>query len=363
MIICFINYLEKYLIFLLFLILSCSFEAVRVYFLMPFPGSQTSEMVWFSYPLHLYRWLFRLPCLLGLFYFGFKSFYTTNWIRFLVLLGFLIASFCFYFFNVQASAEYIFKRLDTKHYGSKEYYDQGRIVFGIVHEGKSRAYPIEMLGYHHFIEDKIGDYAYLLTYCTVCHSGRIFSPVVDGKHLTFRLVGMDLFNALLEDTLTGSWWRQATGECVAGSMKGKTLKELPFVQCSVSEWVSMYPDAKFLLEEEDFLVNYRKLDGFARGLKVGGLIGVYNGLDWQDKSWIIGIKYNNKVRAYLWKDVIKHGPLVDTVGNKFVEVYADSVSHTFYARDYVSDSLIPSYQEFWYSWRTFYPNTERKIDY
>jgi hypothetical protein len=39
----------------------------------------------------------------------------------------------------------------------------------------------------------------MITYCTVCRTGRVFSPDVDGKPETFRLVGMDHFNAMFED--------------------------------------------------------------------------------------------------------------------------------------------------------------------
>jgi hypothetical protein len=48
----------------------------------------------------------------------------------------------------------------------------------------------------------------------------VFSPVVDGRSETFRLVGMDHFNAMFEDASTHSWWRQANGEAIAGPSKG-----------------------------------------------------------------------------------------------------------------------------------------------
>ena len=43
----------------------------------------------------------------------------------------------------------------------------------------------------------------MVTYCTVCRTGRVFSPIVEGQPETFRLVGMDHFNAMFEDEGTG----------------------------------------------------------------------------------------------------------------------------------------------------------------
>ena len=84
------------------------------------------------------------------------------------------------------------------------------------------------IGYHHQVRDRVGGTDVLVTYCTVCRSGRVFSPLVDGTLERFRLVGMDRFNAMFEDESTGSWWRQATGAAVAGPRKGIQLVVIPF---------------------------------------------------------------------------------------------------------------------------------------
>jgi hypothetical protein len=55
----------------------------------------------------------------------------------------------------------------------------------------------------------------MVTYCTVCRTGRVYGPIINGKKETFRLVGMDHFNAMLEDATTKSWWQQATWDARA----------------------------------------------------------------------------------------------------------------------------------------------------
>jgi hypothetical protein len=67
----------------------------------------------------------------------------------------------------------------------------------------------------HQVRDSINHIPVMVTYCTVCRTGRIYNPIVNGKAETFRLVGMDHFNAMFEDATTKSWWRQSTGECIA----------------------------------------------------------------------------------------------------------------------------------------------------
>src|SRR5205814_3665155 len=61
----------------------------------------------------------------------------------------------------------------------------------------------------------------MVSFCTVCRTGRVFDPVVDGRIERFRLVGMDHFNAMFEDVRTRSWWRQATGEAMVGPMRSE----------------------------------------------------------------------------------------------------------------------------------------------
>ena len=68
-------------------------------------------------------------------------------------------------------------------------------------------------------------------------------PFVNGKKESFRLVGMDHFNAMFEDKTTKSWWYQATGEAIAGPLKNKTLTEIPSQQMTLSAWLRQYPNS------------------------------------------------------------------------------------------------------------------------
>ena len=75
-------------------------------------------------------------------------------------------------------------------------------------------------------------------------------PVVKGHHEKFRLVGMDHYNAMFEDATTESWWRQATGEAVAGPLKGEVLPEWKSMQLTVRKLFELYPDALVMQADE-----------------------------------------------------------------------------------------------------------------
>ncbi|MEC7238035.1 MAG: DUF3179 domain-containing (seleno)protein, partial [Pseudomonadota bacterium] len=72
-------------------------------------------------------------------------------------------------------------------------------VLGISHGGAQKAFPVNMLYYHHQIADEIGGHPIWPTYCGLCNSGRIYDRLVDGKALEFTLVGAVNFNATFRD--------------------------------------------------------------------------------------------------------------------------------------------------------------------
>src|SRR5205809_281567 len=60
--------------------------------------------------------------------------------------------------------------------------DSGRLVIGVKINNEAKAYPIRLLGYHHQVQDTLGGEPIMVTYCTVCRTGRVFEPMVNGKY-------------------------------------------------------------------------------------------------------------------------------------------------------------------------------------
>ena len=254
-------------------------------------------------------------------------------------------------------------------------------------DGDARAYPLQFIGYHHQVIDSVASRRVLVSYCTVCRTGRVFEPVVGGKTETFRLVGMDHFNAMLEDRTTGSWWRQANGEAITGARKGTKLPELPMVQVALKQWLAMYPNSLIMQGDPAFKDEYAKDYAYERGTSRKTLTGT-DTASWKDKSWVVGLTVNGISKAYDWNRLHREGVINDTLGGTPVVVLLgpDSVSYFAFRRPTPSarfalrgDSLVadghayalsghgPSgaieplnaSQEFWHSWRTFQPTTGR----
>ena len=76
-------------------------------------------------------------------------------------------------------------------------------ILGINHNGEAKAFPVNMLYYHHQIADEVGGHPIWPTYCGLCNSGRIYDRQVDGNALEFTLVGAVNYNATFRDHTTG----------------------------------------------------------------------------------------------------------------------------------------------------------------
>lgn len=364
------------------------FEIVNVYFIMPLPGSQEINSLEFAYFFHTYRWFFRL-LFMGMVVYGFKPSYNSS--KFLTITTVLLSATGFYVANFQMPAERMFYQPNHLQLSdaSKNQVDLNRMVIGITHNGESKAYPIQYLGYHHQVQDVIGGKHVMVTYCTVCRTGRVYEPIVKGKLETFRLVGMDHFNALFEDETTESWWRQESGKAVAGTLTGHSLPEFPFSQVTLAQWLELHPKSKIMQADEEFMQEYNDLREFENGTKKGTLTK-HDPRSWQKKSWIIGVEIDDKHKAYDWNRLTKERIIYDVVNSKpivlilandnksFVVFYRKTAGQEFSLENTLIQSgnqkyrfdgrsvskgqnnldPVMAYQEYWHSWKTFHPDTE-----
>ena len=363
------------------------FEIANVYFIMPMPGSQQTNSLLGAYFLYKCRWIFRTIFLVMIVAGLFKSTWKRKWIPAIPLL--LLAAVA-YMINFKMAADAMFKQPEKVIMvkASENKVDTNRLVIGIELNGEAKAYPIQFLGYHHHIQDVVGGSPVLVTYCTVCRTGRVFEPVVNGKPATFRLVGMDHFNAMLEDAGTKSWWRQATGEAVSGTMEGQRLPELYSTQTSLAKWLTLHPDSKIMQADPSFIKSYDSTMKYESGLSRSKLTGT-DTLSWRDKSWVIGLKIGDLKKAYDWNQLKAERIIHDQLGTIPLVLVLAADNKSFFAFETPGNqkmilrndtllsgkrhftingkgidtafSLMPviAYQEFWHSWQTFNPGTKK----
>lgn len=365
------------------------FELANVYFIMPLPGSQRMRSVDFAHLLFTSRWwirgLFGLLVLIGLA----PAWRTVGWRRWLVPASLVLLAAVTYMANFKMAADQMFKQPTSlvMQPAARNRVPLDRLVVGIEINGDARAYPLRFIGYHHQVRDVVGGQPVLVSYCTVCRTGRVFVPAVDGKLEAFRLVGMDHFNAMLEDSSTGTWWRQANGEAVVGDRKGTMLTEVPSVQVTVEQWLALHPNTLIMQGDSVFEAQYAKDYAFERGTSRKNLTGT-DTLSWRDKSWVVGLTVNGRSKAYDWNQ-LRHDRIIhDDVGGVPIVIVLARDTTSFFAFERPNaetlfslrgDSLVMASsayaltgrgasgqlkplrasQEFWHSWRTFQPATER----
>jgi hypothetical protein len=386
------------IICLLYLIL---LEIFRVYFIMPFPGSQRNETIELAYWLHSNIGWMRL---IGWIVCGVLLFQLVRTrMRGALLLsatGLLLYAIVFYFFNFRMLADKMFLQPTEKIFAnrSNNKIPEDKLVIGVILNGISKAYPIQVIGYHHQVRDTIGTTPVMVTYCTVCRTGRVFSPLVNGQPEEFRLVGMDHFNAMFEDSKTGSWWRQATGEAITGPLKGASLTEIPSQQTSLAAWITANPSTQIMQYDTAFVKDYEDLADFDNGT-IKSNLEKRDSASWRFKSWVIGIHTKQQSKAYDWNELVQRGYIQDSLPDLplLILLEKDTVSFHVFNRivgtqpltftwnpeteelldqltgsvwnlkgDCISGPLVgmkltrvQAYQEFWHSWQTFHPDTKR----
>lgn len=361
-------------------------EFFLVYFIMPLPGSQRMNSLPLAYFLWQWRWALRLLFALAAVFIAWRHPRARHWSALIFIAIFAAVA---YAFNGPMSASGMFAPVKNKQMatatGNKV--DSNLLVIGVSIGNEAAAYPIQYIAYHHRVQDTVGGKAVFVTYCSVCRTGRVYEPVVQGKPATFRLVGMDHFNAMFEDQASGSWWRQANGEAVTGPLKGEKLPEVFCQQMRLGTWLRLHPHSRILQPDTSFKKEYAQLEPYDEG-KMKGKLTRSDTASWKEKSWVAGIVWKGQARAYDWNNLKRNRCINDTLAGDSIALVLGSDRKSFSAwvvpglAASVGDSLrianrsydlagraadgsqqlqaIPVYQEFWHSWKTFQPNTQRR---
>ncbi|MDB5281333.1 MAG: hypothetical protein JWO06_408 [Bacteroidota bacterium] len=318
-------------------------EILKVYFIMPFPGSQHENHVELAYNINRLIWLSRI---VGGGLFLLAAFAILQGTSILKKLGVIVlisfSAGIIYLTNFVMLADKMFYQPETKVLKTlnENKVDDGRSVIAVQLNGEAKAYPIYIMGYHHQVRDTVGGEPVMVTYCTVCRTGRVYKPEVDGKPETFRLVGMDEFNAMFEDATTKSWWRQATGECCAGPLKGHRLTEIPSAQMTLLRWKELNPKTLVMQPDPKFMAQYKSLSGYDDGVIRGGLVGT-DSVSGQPKSWVVGVVTKGGEKLYDWNTLKEKHFINDVVGSEPIILVLEKDNRSFHAFSrVVNDSIV-----------------------
>ena len=161
------------------------------------------------------------------------------------------------------------------------------------------------------------------------------------------------------------------------------------MQTSLSTWLELYPQSLVMQADSTYISQYDSTAKYESGKSTSKLTGT-DSLSWRDKSWVIGIKSGKDRKAYDWNNLRLARIIHDKLGHTPVLIVLADDDKSFFAFERPADNALfvlerdtllynnrhyridgrgidtthslralPAYQEFWHSWRTFNPGTEK----
>jgi hypothetical protein len=119
---------------------------------------------------------------------------------------------------------------------------------------------------------------------------------VDGRTLTFRLIGINNQNFLMEDRETGSWWQQITGRAILGPLKGRQLTSVLHDEVTFGLWKREHPRGRVLaLDARQSQIKSTWETGIAKARVV---TPARKGDTLQARTLVVGLVVDGEARAY-----------------------------------------------------------------
>ncbi len=120
-------------------------------------------------------------------------------------------------------------------------------VISLFIEGKTRAYPLQILMFHEIVNDQLNGIPVAVTFCPLCNAAIVFDRRIDDSILDFGTTGLlRKSDLMMYDRQSESWWQQFSGKAVVGDMLGHVLKRLAVEIVAFEDFAAAYPEAEVL---------------------------------------------------------------------------------------------------------------------
>ncbi len=145
--------------------------------------------------------------------------------------------------------------------------DDDLILGHVAADGTAWGYPHRILNYHEIVDTDVGGEPVVVTFCPLCRSGVVYSRSVDlvggTETLDFGNTSALYQNDLVMfDRQTHSYWWQARGRAVVGTLTGVELEVLPSSTTTWRRWRREHPDSSILSFDTGYRIDYGR-DPFA----------------------------------------------------------------------------------------------------
>lgn len=125
------------------------------------------------------------------------------------------------------------------------WYPDDADVFGVVVNGRARAYPRNIMEVHELVNDRLGGRRIGLPYCTLCASAQAyFTDTVGTRPLVLRTSGLlSRSNKVMYELNTKSLFDTFKGRAVSGPLReaGVTLEQITVVTSTWRAWKKAHP--------------------------------------------------------------------------------------------------------------------------
>jgi hypothetical protein len=223
---------------------------------------------------------------------------------------------------------------------------------------------------------------------------------VDGRVLTFRLVGINNQNFVMQDVETGTWWQQVSGEAILGPLKGRRLAVLAFDQLTFGVWKAESPRGRVLAPNPAVAAREYDADWEADIAPLPVPLSASADLRLAPRALVIGIDIGGAARAYRVEDLTAARLVLDELGGtalaivrapdgrstrvfdrrvdgRIIEMIVDAGAPDLRLLDASTGSAwnfagvavsgplagrrltrIPFLEEYWFDWKTYHPGTD-----
>jgi len=235
------------------------------------------------------------------------------------------------------------------------------MVIGIFLNGKSKAYPIEVLNWHEIVNDHVGDKAVVVTWCPLTKSGVTFDRNISGEVLEFGVSGM-LYksNVVMYDRNHDGLWTQLGMKGLTGTYAAQSLKSVSSELTTWKQWKSKHPSSLVMTRKTGYVRMYDK-DPYAFYHESEETMFPVSSLDDRllAKSLVLGVEIEGVHKAYALDIINRHSKSIqDTINGKKITIHKNPQNpQTAWVTDQ-SGNVLPGVVLYWFAWSAFNPDTD-----
>jgi len=128
----------------------------------------------------------------------------------------------------------------------------------------------------------------------------VWESALEGRNLTFHLIGINNQNFIMQDKETSSWWQQITGQATFGQLKGKQLKSVHHDEITFGTWKKEQPNGRVLKQSTAYKSKYASDDWETTISQLPVVTQTDPNDILKPRSIILGITVSNVAKALEW---------------------------------------------------------------